>query len=78
MQSSSMSLRIGASLALLAMLIGSPALARVLAEGKPKGGFYWQKIEQQSGKTVYQYRSTKDSKFHKQQKCQSAGAVQPK
>jgi hypothetical protein len=53
-------------------------LAKVLAEGKPSGGFYWQKIEQKSGKIVYQCRSTTDSKFQKKQKCESAGAVQPK
>ncbi len=32
--------------------MAAPSLAKVLAEGKPKGGFYWQKIEQKSGKAL--------------------------
>jgi hypothetical protein len=65
-------------LLLLTLLVAAPSLAKVLAEGKPKGGFYWQKIEQKTGKAVYQCRATGDSKFQKQERCKSAGAVQPK
>ncbi len=59
-------------------LVALPASAKVLAEGKPSKGFYWQKIEQKSGKVVYQCRAAGDSKFQKQERCKSAGAVQPK
>ncbi len=51
--------------------------AKVLAEGKPKNGYYWQKIEQSSGKVIYQCRSTTDAKFRKKDKCEQAGAVKP-
>ncbi|AFY29057.1 hypothetical protein [Cyanobium gracile] len=51
------------ALVLLALLLGSPALAEVLQEGKPSKGFYWQKIKQSTGKVVYQCRSTSDAKF---------------
>ena len=67
-----------AALVLLTALLGTPALAKVLAEGKPKGGYYWQKIEQSGGKVVYQCRSTTDAKFQKKDKCEQAGAVKPK
>ena len=67
-----------AALVLLTALLGSPSMAKVLAEGKPKGGFYWQKIEQSGGKVVYQCRATGDSKFQKQEKCDAAKAVKPK
>ena len=66
-------------LMLLAVTLAAlPASAKVLAEGKPSKGFYWQKIEQKSGKVVYQCRATDDSKFQKKERCTSAGAVQPK
>lgn len=38
----------------------------------------WQKIEQKSGKAVYQCRATGDSKFQKAAACEKAGAVKPK
>jgi hypothetical protein len=63
---------------LAATLLALPATAKVLAEGKPSKGFYWQKIEQKSGKVTYQCRATGGSKFQKQEHCESAGAVQPK
>lgn len=65
------------ALPLLLALAAGPALAKVLAEGKPKGGFYWQKIEQKSGKVIYQCRSTMDAKFQKAASCEKAGAVKP-
>ncbi|MFN9635794.1 MAG: hypothetical protein ACK55D_03665 [Synechococcaceae cyanobacterium] len=72
-------MRSSALLILLATSISTlPSLEKVLAESKPKGGYYWQKIEQKSGKVVYQCRATGDSKFQKQERCKSAGAVQPK
>ena len=65
-------------LLLLTLLVVAPSLAKVLAEGKPKGGFYWQKDEQKGGKSVYQWRATGDSKFQKTAACEKAGAVKPK
>ncbi len=73
-----MNRRLSLSLLVLLALGTSSASAKVLAEGKPSKGFYWQKIEQKSGKVVYQCRATGDSKFQKQERCKSAGAVQPK
>ena len=65
-------------LLLLTLLVAAPSLAKVLAEGKPKGGYYWQKMEQKSGKAVYQCRATGDSKFQKTAACEKAGATKPK
>jgi len=70
--------RLSLSLLVLLALGTAPASAKVLAEGKPKGGYYWQKIEQKSGKAVYQCRATGDSKFQKATACEKAGAVKPK
>jgi hypothetical protein len=47
-----MTRRLSPLLLLLTLLVAAPSLAKVLAKGKPKGGFYWQKIEQKSGKTL--------------------------
>ncbi|MFN7228571.1 MAG: hypothetical protein ACK5UG_05915 [Synechococcaceae cyanobacterium] len=63
--------------ALALALTVAPAQAKVLAEGKARGGLYWQKIEQKSGKVVYQCRSTTDAKFQKAASCEKAGAVKP-
>ena len=63
---------------LAATLAALPASAKVLAEGKPPKGFYWQKIEQKSGKVVYQCRAMDVSKFQNKERCKLAGAVQPK
>ena len=73
-----MTRRLSPLLTLLTLLVVVPALAKVLAEGKPKGGFYWQKIEQKTGKAVYQCRATGDSKYQKAAACDKAGAVKPK
>ena len=73
-----MTRRLSPLLLLLTLLVAAPSLAKVLAEGKPKGGFYWQKIEQKSGKAVYQCRAKGDSKFQKAAACDKAGAVKPK
>jgi hypothetical protein len=73
-----MTRRLSPLLLLLTLLVAAPSLAKVLAEGKPKGGFYWQKIEQKGGKVVYQCRATADSKFQKTAACEKAGAAKPK
>jgi len=65
-------------LAPLALILpAAPALAKVLAEGPVKGGYYWQKIETNSGKVRYLCRSTSDSKIQKGAKCTDARAVKP-
>ncbi len=68
--------RFRALLLLVALAAAGPALAKVLAEGKPKGGFYWQKVEQSNG-VRYLCRSTSDPKIQKASQCTSAGAVKP-
>jgi hypothetical protein len=61
----------------LALAVAGPASAKVLAEGKPSGGFYWQKIEKSNGQASYLCRSSSDAKIQKASKCQAAGAQQP-
>lgn len=63
-------------LLLAAALAAGPALAEVLAEGKPKGGLYWQKVSASNG-TRYLCRSTTDAKIQKAAACTTAGAVKP-
>jgi hypothetical protein len=48
----------------------------VLAEGKPKGGYYWQKVGASNG-TRYLCRSTTEGKIQKAASCNAAGAVKP-
>ena len=64
-------------LLLVAALAAGPALAKVLAEGQAKGGYYWQKIESDSGKVRYLCRSNSDAKIQKAASCNTAGAVKP-
>jgi len=64
-------------LLLAAALTAAPALAKVLAEGQAKGGYYWQKIEADSGKVRYLCRSNSDAKIQKAASCTTAGAVKP-
>ena len=64
-------------LALAAALASGPALAKVLAEGTAKGGYYWQKIETSKGSVRYLCRSTSDSKIQKAASCNTAGAQKP-
>jgi hypothetical protein len=59
-----------------AALIAGPALAEVLAEGKVKGGYYWQKVSASNG-TRYLCRSTTDGRIQKAAACTAAGAVKP-
>ena len=63
-------------LLLAAALIAGPALAEVLAEGKVKGGYYWQKVSASNG-TRYLCRSTTDSRIQKAAACTAAGAQKP-
>jgi len=62
---------------LLAVVCSGPALAKVLAEGEAKSGFYWQKIETSKGGIRYLCRSKTDAKIQKSAKCSDAGAVKP-
>jgi hypothetical protein len=64
-----MTQRLSPLLLLLTLLVAAPSLAKVLAEGKPMGGFYWQKIEQNTGKVVYQCRAQGNSKSQKAAAC---------
>ncbi|MCP9904548.1 hypothetical protein KBY72_13465 [Cyanobium sp. BA5m-21] len=65
-------------LILAAALATAPAIAKVLAEGKPSpGGFYWQKVEKSNGSIQYLCRNTSDSKIQKAAACNGAKAVKP-
>jgi hypothetical protein len=60
------------------LFMAAPALAKVLAEGKPSsGGFYWQKVEKSNGSIQYICRSTSDAKIQKAAACNGAKAVKP-
>ena len=65
-----------ALLGLATALAPFPAYAKVLAEGKPSGGFYWQKIQQSNG-IRYLCRSTSEGKIQKHANCEAARAVKP-
>ena len=64
-------------LLLAAVLVTGPAMAKVLAEGQAKSGYYWQKIEADSGKVRYLCRSNSDAKIQKAASCTAAGAMNP-
>jgi len=68
--------RLRLPLVLLLTFAAAPALAAVLAEGKPKGGFYWQKVQQSNG-IQYLCRSQSDAKIQKAATCTTAGAPKP-
>jgi len=73
-----MAIRIrSAVLLLLTLSLAGPALAKVLAEGKPKGGFYWQKIENSAGKVSYMCRAKAASKLSPAASCEKAKAAKP-
>lgn len=61
----------------LAVMLASPVSAKVLAEGRPVQGLYWQKIEQKSGNVLYLCRSISEGRIQKTARCQRAGAVKP-
>jgi hypothetical protein len=69
--------RLSLPLLLAVSLAAGPALAKVLAEGKPRGGFYWQKIETNKGSVRYLCRSTSDAKIQKTASCTAAGPEKP-
>ena len=71
-----LSFRCGAA-ALLLLALAAPSQAKVLAEGKPKGGFYWQKIENTSGKVSYMCRAKEGSKLSTAASCEKAKAPKP-
>lgn len=63
---------------LLIAFAASPALAKVLAEGKPSpGGFYWQKVEKSNGSIQFLCKNTSDAKIQKAAACNGAKAVKP-
>jgi hypothetical protein len=64
-------------LLLAAALTAAPAMAKLLAEGQAKGGYYWQKIEADSGKVRYLCRANSVAKIQKAASCNAAGAVKP-
>jgi hypothetical protein len=58
---------------------GLPAMAKVVAEGKPSsGGHYWQKVQKTNGSIQYLCRQKGDSKVQKDAVCNGAKAVKPK
>lgn len=65
------------SAALLLLAVAAPSQAKVLAEGKPRGGFYWQKIENSSGKVSYMCRAKEGSKLPPAASCEKAKAPKP-
>ena len=63
---------------LLTVVAASPALAKVLAQGKPSpGGFYWQKVENSGGSISYVCRKQGQSQIQKAAACNGAKAVKP-
>jgi len=68
------------SLLLPSLLIGlfssGPALATVLAEGKPKGGYYWQKVSGSNG-TKMLCRAQGEARIQKAAHSTTAGAGKP-
>jgi hypothetical protein len=71
-----LSFRFGAA-ALLLLALAAPSQAKVLAEGKPKGGFYWQKIENSNRKVSYMCRAKEGSKLSPAASCEKAKAPKP-
>ena len=60
-------------------LATAPALAKVLAEGKPSpGGFYWQKVQDSNGKVTYLCRKQGVGQIQKAAACNGAKAEKPK
>jgi len=67
----------GSLVAALALALGGPVLAKVVAEGPVKGGFYWQKIENSAGKVSYMCRSKAGAKLSPAASCDTAKAKKP-
>ena len=66
------------SLAALLTLSLLPVQAKVLAEGKPAKGYFWQKVSKANGQSSMMCRSTSSSTIQKASLCEKAGAKQPK
>lgn len=63
---------------LFALLLSAvPAQAKVLAQGKPSQGVYWQKVQKQDGSIVYMCRSTEKAKLLSAAQCDKAKARKP-
>lgn len=65
---------------LLAVITGLgavPVEAKVLAEGKPSRGVYWQKIKKSDGQINYLCRSVKKGQLEKATTCDKAKAAKP-
>lgn len=69
-------LQLGSLIALLLLTTG-PAQAKVLAEGKPSKGVYWQKVQKQNGSVMYMCRSTDKAKLVSGDQCEKAKARKP-
>lgn len=69
-------LRLGSLIALL-LVATTPAEAKVLAQGKPSKGVYWQKVQKQDGSIVYMCRSTDKAKLVSADQCEKAKARKP-
>jgi hypothetical protein len=54
-----------------------PASAKVVAEGKPSKGYFWQKVQKANGQSTLMCRSTSSSTIQKAALCEKAGAKQP-
>lgn len=65
------------SLAALLSLSPNPASAKVVAEGKPSKGYFWQKVQKANGQSTMMCRSTASSTIQKAALCEKAGAKQP-
>lgn len=63
---------------LLVALTTGPAMAKVLAEGKPSpGGYYWQKVEDSKGKVSYLCLKKGEGQVQKAAACNGAKAQKP-
>lgn len=69
-------LPLGALFALL-LLATAPVSAKVVAQGKPSKGVYWQKVQKENGSIVYMCRSTEKAKLVSADQCTKAKAAKP-
>ena len=59
-------------------LAALPAGAKVVAQGKPSKGYYWQKVEQSNGSVQFMCRATATpGKLQTAQSCEAAKARKP-
>jgi len=57
--------------------IAQVADAKVLKEGEPTNGYYWQLIEKKTGSTQWLCRSIQSNLIQTHSTCQKAGARKP-